>query len=93
VDKNRYLENKYLKIHTPTGDQAVTDLKIVMAPRELYYHEVAYVRGLEAEIERLRAIAENVEALRRNLEDVSCRQQNEIERLKATYESRGGNVG
>jgi len=35
-----------------------------------------------AEIERLRAIAENAEALRRNLEDVSCRQQNEIERLR-----------
>jgi chromosome segregation ATPase len=29
-------------------------LKIVTVPRELYYHEVAYVRGLEAEIERLR---------------------------------------
>jgi hypothetical protein len=35
------------------------------------------------EIERLTAIAENAEALRRNLEDVSCCQQNEIERLKA----------
>jgi len=38
------------------------------------------------EIERLRAIAENVEALRRNLEDVSCRQQNEIERLRAAHQ-------
>jgi hypothetical protein len=36
-----------------------------------------------AEIKRLQAIAENAEALRRNLEDVSCRQQNEIDRLRA----------
>jgi len=34
------------------------------------------------EIERLTAIAENAEALRRNLEDVSCRQQAEIDRLR-----------
>jgi hypothetical protein len=25
----------------------MTDLKIVVVPKELYYHEVAYVRGLE----------------------------------------------
>jgi hypothetical protein len=30
------------------------DLKIVTVPRELYYHEVAYVRGLEADNKRLR---------------------------------------
>lgn len=26
----------------------MTDLKIVTVPRDLYYHEVDYVRGLEA---------------------------------------------
>lgn len=33
----------------------MAELKLVVVPRDLYYHEVAYVRGLEAEIERLRA--------------------------------------
>jgi hypothetical protein len=38
----------------PGGSWSTTeDLKIVMVPRELYYHEVAYVRGLEVENERL----------------------------------------
>jgi hypothetical protein len=31
------------------------DLEIVTVPRELYYHEVAYVRGLEADNERMKA--------------------------------------
>jgi hypothetical protein len=30
------------------------DLKVVLVPRELYYHEVAYVRGLEVDNKRLR---------------------------------------
>ena len=38
-------------------------LEIVMVPKELYYHEVAYVRGLEKRIEALEAalrLAEDV---------------------------------
>jgi hypothetical protein len=27
--------------------------KLVMVPRDLYYHEVAYVRGLEAALRRI----------------------------------------
>jgi superfamily II RNA helicase len=30
--------------------------RLTTVPRDLYYHEVAYVRGLEADNERLRAI-------------------------------------
>lgn len=42
----------------------MSDLEIHMVPRNLYYHEVAYVRGLEAENERLKAaLKEVVEAL------------------------------
>lgn len=33
----------------------MSDLEFVMVPRDLYYHEVAYVRGLEARIKRLEA--------------------------------------
>jgi hypothetical protein len=29
------------------------ELKIVTVPRDLYYHEVAYVRGLEAALRRI----------------------------------------
>jgi hypothetical protein len=32
----------------------MTNPEIVVVPKELYYHEVAYVRGLEAEVELLR---------------------------------------
>lgn len=32
----------------------MSDIRAVVVPKELYYHEVAYVRGLEAENERLR---------------------------------------
>jgi hypothetical protein len=39
------------------------ELRIVTVPKELYYHEVAYVRGLEAEIERLRAALTDIEKL------------------------------
>ena len=35
------------------------DLQIEVIPRELYYHEVAYVRGLEA---ALRPFAKNADA-------------------------------
>jgi len=35
----------------------MSEPEIVVVPRDLYYHEVAYVRGLEKEIERLRSIA------------------------------------
>lgn len=34
----------------------------VVVPRELYYHEVAYVRGLEAEIARLRNLLDEANA-------------------------------
>ena len=37
------------------------DLKIVTVPRELYYHEIAYVRGLEADNERLRDALKAIE--------------------------------
>jgi hypothetical protein len=44
----------------------MTELKVVVVPKELYYHEVAYVRGLEAEIERLRKETQHLrEALER----------------------------
>jgi len=33
----------------------MTDPTLVTVPRDLYYHEVAYVRGLEADNKRLRA--------------------------------------
>jgi hypothetical protein len=36
----------------------MTDVQVTMVPRELYYHEVAYVRGLE------KANAELVAALK-----------------------------
>ena len=35
--------------------QMSDNLQIVMVPKELYYHEVAYVRGLEKRIEALEA--------------------------------------
>jgi hypothetical protein len=34
----------------------MSELELHVVPRDLYYHEVAYVRGLEAEIERLRSL-------------------------------------
>jgi regulator of replication initiation timing len=48
------------------------NIKIVTVPRDIYYHEVAYVRGLETAVAELRAengklYAEN-ERLKRELE-------------------------
>ena len=34
------------------------DLKLVVVPRELYYHEAAYVRGLEEALKPFAAVAE-----------------------------------
>lgn len=38
----------------------MSDLKITLVPRELYYHEVAYVRGLEAINAELRNAFEEI---------------------------------
>jgi len=38
----------------------MTDLKIATVPRDLYYHEVAYVRGLETKRDELVAICERI---------------------------------
>jgi hypothetical protein len=37
------------------------DLEIHVIPKRFYYHEVAYVRGLEAEIKQLRAALEEID--------------------------------
>jgi hypothetical protein len=59
------------------------ELKIVVVPRELFYHEVAYVRGLEAEIERLQRL---VDQQSKDLAASGIRELKvleEIERLRA----------
>lgn len=37
----------------------MSDLKIVLVPRELFYHEAAYVRGLEQALVEAHAILVN----------------------------------
>jgi hypothetical protein len=43
----------HVKQRARPGGKMSDPLKLTTVPRDLYYHEIAYVRGLEAENERL----------------------------------------
>ena len=53
----------------------MSDLEVTLVPKELYYHEVAYVRGLEKEIATLRARVAELEAALRVTLDAALAQE------------------